>query len=175
MNEQAVAAPRLVLVGMPGAGKSTIARRLGRALNLPVIDTDHIIEEEYGTACGEIFSEKGEPAFREIEAETVAQALHRPGILSLGGGAVLTASTRQLLLTHDVIWLDVSVEEGARRTAGDTNRPILAAEDPVAHYRELHDARVPLYQEVMSFRVRTDQRKPQQVVADILGYLDTLD
>lgn len=175
MNEQAVAAPVLVLVGMPGAGKSTIARRLGRALNLPVVDTDQIIEEQHGKACGEIFEEKGEPAFRTIEAETVAAALHEPGILSLGGGAVLTPSTRQLLLKHDVIWLDVSAEEGARRTAGDVNRPILAAEDPVAHYRELHETRAPFYQEVMSFRVRTDQRKPQQVVADILGYLDTLD
>ncbi|QNQ90304.1 AAA family ATPase [Corynebacterium poyangense] len=175
MNEHSGTSPLLVLVGLPGAGKSTIARRLGRALNLPVVDSDELIEEKYGKSCGDIFSDLGEEKFREIEAEVVADALHQPGILALGGGAVLHEETRKLLLHHNVVWVDVSAAEGARRTEGDRNRPVLAAADPVAHYQQLHDQRRPFYQEVASFRVRTDQRRPQQVVADILGYLDTLD
>ncbi|AGF72580.1 shikimate kinase [Corynebacterium halotolerans] len=166
--------PKVVLVGPPGAGKSTIARRLARALSLPLVDSDRLIEEEAGKSCGEVFTELGEPAFRELEARHVATALATGGIVSLGGGAVLTESTRQLLTQHDVVWIDVSVEEGVRRTSGESSRPVLAAEDPAAHYRTLLETRAPLYRAVAGYRVRTDGRTPQQVVADVLGYLDTL-
>lgn len=166
--------PKAVLVGPPGAGKSTIGRRLARALSLPLVDSDQLIEEEAGKACGEVFTELGEPAFRELEARHVAAALTTGGVVSLGGGAVLTDSTRQLLNQHCVVWIDVSVEEGVRRTANESTRPVLAAEDPAAHYRRLLEERAPLYHEVADFRVRTDGRAPQQSVADILGFLDTL-
>ncbi|NLF91857.1 MAG: AAA family ATPase, partial [Corynebacterium marinum] len=82
--------PKVVLVGPPGAGKSTIGRRLARALSLPLVDSDQLIEEEAGKSCGEVFSELGEPAFRELEARHVQQALGTGGVVSLGGGAVLT-------------------------------------------------------------------------------------
>ena len=81
---------------------------------------------------------------------------------------------RELLERHTVIFLDISPEEGARRTSGDSNRPVLAAADPLEHYRNLVDTRRPFYQEVADYRVRTDARTPQQVVGDILGFLDTL-
>ena len=166
--------PKVVLVGPPGAGKSTIGRRLARALSLPLVDSDQLIEEEAGKSCGEVFSELGEPAFRELEARHVQQALGTGGVVSLGGGAVLTDSTRQLLSEHCVVWIDVSAEEGVRRTANESSRPVLAADDPAAHYRRLLEERAPLYHEVAAFRVRTDGRAPQQSVADILGFLDTL-
>lgn len=166
--------PKVVLVGPPGAGKSTIGRRLARALSLPLVDSDQLIEEEAGKSCGAVFSELGEPDFRDLEARHVEQALTTGGVVSLGGGAVLTDSTRELLNEHCVVWIDVSVEEGVRRTAGESSRPVLAAEDPAEHYRSLLEQRAPLYHEVADFRVRTDGRTPQQSVADILGFLDTL-
>ncbi|MDO5670330.1 MAG: shikimate kinase [Corynebacterium sp.] len=174
MTDVCHTSPQVVLVGPPGAGKSTIGRRLARALSLPLVDSDHLIEEETGKSCGDVFSELGEPAFRELEARHVADALHTGGVVSLGGGAVLTESTRDLLHEHCVVWIDVSADEGVRRTAHEATRPVLAADDPAAHYRTLLENRAPLYHDVADFRVRTDGRTPQQSVADILGFLDSL-
>ena len=78
------ARPHVVLVGPPGAGKSTIGRRLSRALNVGLVDSDQLIEEAEGKSCGEVFSDLGEPKFREIEAEHVAFALQTDGVVSLG-------------------------------------------------------------------------------------------
>lgn len=170
-----MATPRVVLVGPPGAGKSTIGRRLSRALHAPLTDTDHLIEEREGDTCGNVFTKLGEPRFREIEEEVVAEALERPGIISLGGGAVLSEATRRRLADHDVVYLEVSIEEGVRRTSGETGRPVLAADDPADRYRKLYEFRRPLYEEVASFKARSDSHSPQRVVAEILGYLDSAD
>ena len=165
--------PRVVLVGPPGAGKSTIGRRLASALNLPQVDSDSLMEQGEGKPCGELFTELGEQRFRELEAGYVARALATGGVVSLGGGAVLTESTRTLLQTHTVVWIDVSAEEGIRRTAGDTSRPVLDAEDPEQRYRDLIIAREPFYREVAKHRVRTDSRPPQGVVAQVLSFIDS--
>ena len=169
-----MSSPHVVLVGPPGAGKSTIGRRLARALNCDLVDSDELIEVRYDKPCGKVFSELGEPAFREVEAEVVREALTTKGVVSLGGGAVLTESTRTLLDNLNVVFLDVTPEEGVARTLGDSNRPVLDAADPLAHYAQLLDTRRPLYAEVADLKVRTGVRSPQQVVGDILSFLESL-
>lgn len=166
--------PVVVLVGMPGSGKTTIGRRLATALNVACVDSDVLIERRFSSLCSEVFSSLGEEKFREVEAEVIAEALTMGGVLSLGGGAVLTERTRELLLDHDVVWIDVSVEEGVRRTVNDTSRPVLAADDPEARYRMLLEQRRPLYSSVSGYRVRTDGKRPQAIVADILAHLDAV-
>lgn len=95
-------------------------------------------------------------------------------MVSLGGGAVISQANRDLLEAMTVVLIDVSAEEGARRTADENTRPVLAAADPVAHYRQLLEDRAEYYREVADFRARTDGRSPQQVVGDILSFLESL-
>lgn len=165
-------APRVVLVGMPGAGKSTIGRRIASALNLPIVDSDLLMEQGEGKACGELYSELGEDTFRELEVGYVARALATGGVVSLGGGAIVTEEVRTLLQRHTVVWIDVTAEEGIRRTAEDASRPVLDGEDREQRYRDLLEQRESFYREVSSFRVRTDERPPQRVVAEVLGFID---
>lgn len=164
--------PCVVLVGPPGAGKSTIGRKLARELGAELVDTDAMIEAETGRTIAEIFTAEGEPEFRRIEEDTVRRAVQAgDGIISLGGGAILSAATRELLRERTVVYLEISVAEGLRRTGAATHRPLLAGADPAAKYRELMRLRRPLYREVASVRVRTDGRSPGRVVRNILARL----
>ncbi|GAB2517077.1 hypothetical protein GCM10027167_19670 [Nocardia heshunensis] len=166
------AALSVVLVGPPGAGKSTIGRKLARELGVEMYDTDAGIEERAGRTIPEIFAQDGEPEFRRMEEEVVREAvLAGHGVVSLGGGSVLSAATRALLRDRTVIYLEISVGEGLRRTGASTNRPLLNGDDPAKKYRELMKLRRPLYREVASVRVRTDGRSPGRVVRMILAKL----
>lgn len=165
--------PRVVLVGPPGAGKSTIGRKLARELGVELYDTDAGIERETGRTIPEIFVEDGEPEFRRIEEGVVRRAiLAERGVVSLGGGAVLSANTRALLRNRTVVYLEISMAEGLRRTGASTQRPLLNGADPAAKYRELMRTRRPLYREVATVRVRTDSRSPGRVVRMIMTKLD---
>lgn len=167
--------PRAVLIGPPGAGKSTIGRRLAQALGTEVYDTDVAIEKQTGRSIPEIFRDDGEVQFRAVEERVVLEALRtHPGIVSLGGGAVLSQRTRDALDGHVVVYLEISVGEGMRRTGAgkaDGSRPLLAGADPRAKYRELMRIRRPLYRQVATIRVRTDGRSPARVVSTVLGRL----
>jgi shikimate kinase len=124
-------APKAVLMGMPGSGKSTIGRRLAKALDLTLLDTDAKIVETTGRTIADIFSNDGEPEFRRVEEQVVRAALaEHDGIISLGGGAITSPGVRDALAGHTVIFLEISAAEGIRRTTGGTVRPLLAGPDP---------------------------------------------
>ena len=166
-------APKAVLVGLPGSGKSTIGRRLAKALGVGMLDTDAVIEEQSGRSIADIFATDGEKEFRRIEEEVVRAALaEHDGILSLGGGAVTTPGVRAALAGHTVIFLEISAAEGVRRTGGNTARPLLAGGDRAEKFRGLMSQRVPLYRRVATIRVNTNRRNPGAVVRYIVSRLE---
>lgn len=164
--------PRVVVVGPPGSGKTTVGQALAEALGVDFRDTDQDVETSAGKAVGAIFTEDGEPVFRAAEEQAVATALaEHPGVLSLGGGAVLSARTRERLGGHEVVFLNVGLAEGVRRTGLSSARPLLAGVNPRATFKELLDARLPLYREVAKIEVGTDTRTPDEVVHAVLEAL----
>ena len=123
-------APKAVLVGLPGSGKSTIGRRLAKALDVDMLDTDAAIEQQTGRPIADIFAADGEQEFRRIEEGVVRAALaEHDGILSVGGGAVTSPGVRAALAGHTVVYLEITAAEGVRRTGGNTVRPLLAGPD----------------------------------------------
>lgn len=169
-------APKAVLVGLPGSGKSTIGRRLAKALDLPLLDTDAEIEKRTGRVIADIFAADGEAEFRRVEEEVIRDALaNHDGVLSLGGGAVTTEGVRQALTGHTVIYLEISAAEGVRRTGGSTARPLLAGPDRGEKFKKLMSQRVPLYRQVATMRVNTNHRNPGAVVRYIVARLENPD
>ena len=165
--------PRAVLVGLPGSGKSTIGRRLAKAMGLTLLDTDAAIESKTGRTVADIFAADGEPGFRRIEEQVIRDALRtHDGILSLGGGAVTTPGVREALAGQTVVYLEISAAEGVRRTGGNTGRPLLAGPDRAEKYRELMNERIPLYRRVATIRVNTNRRNPGAVVRYIVSRLE---
>lgn len=165
-------APKAVLVGLPGSGKSTIGRRLAKALGVGLLDTDVAIEQRTGRSIADIFATDGEQEFRRIEEDVVRAALaDHDGVLSLGGGAVTSPGVRAALAGHTVVYLEISAAEGVRRTGGNTVRPLLAGPDRAEKYRALMAKRAPLYRRVATMRVDTNRRNLGAVVRHILSRL----
>ncbi|ASO19929.1 shikimate kinase [Actinoalloteichus hoggarensis] len=162
----------IVLVGPPGAGKSTTGRLLAERLGVDFLDVDEYIEQRAGQTVAEIFTGEGEAAFRSWERDAVRRCLaERSGVLALGGGAVLADDTRGLLRGHTVVFLNVGMAEGVRRTGLSTARPLLAGLNPRATFKALLDARLPLYREVATVEIPTDRQGPSEVAAAVLAAL----
>jgi shikimate kinase len=159
--------PVAVIVGAPGSGKSTIGPLLAQALGVPFRDVDTDIEAAAGKPISEIFVDDGEEHFRALERAAVASALSsHEGVLSLGGGAILASSTRDLLRSHTVVYLSVELPDAVARVGLGSGRPLLSV-NPRATLRFLLEQRRPLYEEVATITVKTDRREPEEITEEL--------
>jgi shikimate kinase len=167
-----VGTPVAVLIGPPGAGKTTVGALLAKLLGVAYLDTDASVEAVAGKPVSDVFVEDGEPAFRELEREAVAAALaSHDGVVGLGGGAVLDERTQGLLAGHRVIYLETGFTELAKRVGLDKPRPLLIGINPRAQLRTMLDQRRPVYARLAVLTVPTDERDPEQLAAEIAGLL----
>lgn len=159
----------MVFVGPMAAGKTSVGKRVAKELGIPFIDTDARIVQRHG-AITEIFDKRGEAEFRRIEAEVIAREVNEPGarIVSLGGGALLTESTRELLKNHPVILL-MTTEEAVMRTVNLAKRPLLR-DDPGAWSRILEERRH-LYEGAADVTFRTDRTTKESLTRLVVAWL----
>jgi shikimate kinase len=163
--------PAVVLIGPPGAGKTTVGRIVAEHLGVAYRDTDADIERSAGKPIPEIFFDDGEPRFRDLERAAVREALAgHDGVLSLGGGAVMDDGTRKLLDGLPVVFLEVGLHDAVRRVGLDAPRPLLAV-NPRQRWREMMEERRPLYAAVARAVVGTDDRTPEDVAGAVLDAL----
>jgi shikimate kinase len=164
----------IYLIGLPGAGKSTVGRQLARRLQLPFVDSDQVIEARLGCSIRAFFERAGEPAFRDLE-EAVIDELTRSGpcVLSTGGGAVLRPANRQHLRERGrVFYLRCAPEELFRRLRHDQTRPLLQVADPLQRLRDLYAQRDPLYRETAHHVIETGRPSVALLVHTILMQLE---
>ena len=166
--------PVAVLGGPPGAGKSTVGTLLADRLGVPFADSDDLVETRTGRIIADIFLTDGEPAFRALEREAVTEALAtHPGVLALGGGAVMSEPVRGALAGHPVVFLTVGLAAGVRRVGLSTARPLLAGVNPRATFSALLAERMPVYRSVARHEIATDHLEPGAVVDAVLAELST--
>jgi shikimate kinase len=163
--------PVVVLVGPPGAGKTTIGRAVAKALGVDFRDTDADIVASTGRTVSDIFLLDGEDEFRRLEAEAVAAGLaEHDGVLALGGGAVLAEATRVTLAGHRVVFLDVGLTDAVNRVGMARDRPLLLG-NPRGQLLAMLNQRRPIYESVAKVTVVTDARTADEVVAEVLAAL----
>ncbi|WP_067502517.1 shikimate kinase [Actinoplanes sp. TFC3] len=164
-------APAAVLVGPPGAGKTTVGKAVAELLGVPFADTDHLIAQRAGKPIPEIFFDDGEQTFRALERETIAEALTSfDGVLALGGGAILDSDTREALHPHTIVFLSVELPDAVKRVGLGAGRPLLSV-NPRATLKYLMEERRPLYTSVATHTVHTDGRPPEEIATELAGLL----
>jgi shikimate kinase len=166
--------PRIVLVGMPGSGKSTVGRHLARRLVLPFFDSDHAIEQRLGCSIRDYFAQQGEQAFRDAEEQAIAELAHGPAcVLATGGGTVLREANRRALREQgQVVYLRSTPEELYRRLRHDRQRPLLQVADPLDKLRTLFAERDALYRQAAHFIVETGRPSVPTLVNMVLMQLE---
>ncbi|MEY3169076.1 MAG: hypothetical protein RL421_319 [Actinomycetota bacterium] len=162
----------VVLIGPPGAGKSTIGKILAQKMQRDFIDTDHLIEETTGKKIADIFLIDGEVEFRRIERDVVLASIKKEGyVISLGGGSVLDSEVETALSKMaEVIFLDVSISNAAPRVGFNRERPLLLG-NPRQQWISLMEKRRPIYERIATRRISTDNRKAHEVVEELLPEL----
>lgn len=158
----------LVLIGAPGAGKSTVGRLLADRLGCDFLDVDDVIEERTGRTVRDIFAYEGEAAFRTIESAVTLDLLDRPAVISLGGGAPMTPAVQQGLAGHTVVWLEVAAGRAADRVGLNVARPLLLG-NVRGQLRALLEQRLPTYAALATHRVTTDELTPDEVTEAVLA------
>jgi shikimate kinase len=168
-------AARLVLIGPPGAGKTTVGRLVAERLGVPFVDTDAVVESRSGRRIPDIFLEDGEPSFRDLERAAVVDVLATAdGVVSLGGGAVLDPRTEADLAQHRVVFLDVGIADAARRVGFGQHRPLLGI-NPRAQWTKLMADRRAVYERIAGFVVDTAGREAEQVADDVVDRLRSVE
>jgi shikimate kinase len=160
---------RIVLIGAPGAGKTTVGHGLSKVLGLDFIDTDQLIEKREGKSITDIFVVDGEPHFREVELETLKKVLTlKDVVLSLGGGAPISGQAQQAI--HEsrskVIFLDVSLATAAPRVGFNRDRPLLLG-NPRAQWQALSDKRRPIYEALADVSIKVDDMSVEAIISEI--------
>ena len=156
-----------MLIGPMGVGKTTIGKKLAKALKIPFIDTDNLITEEHGPLPA-IFEERGEPEFRRLEEKAMDKAIHVSAVVATGGGAILSATTRKRLKNVTVVYLSTDGKHIASRLKNG-NRPLL--QNGVEDWRRIYDERKPLYVEAADFEVNTSGQPVNASIQEILQKL----
>ena len=162
---------QIVLIGPPGAGKSTIGHSLAKKMQLKFVDTDSLIESRLEKKISDIFVDLGEPIFRAEELLVLAEVLKSDyGVVSLGGGAPISPQAQDLLRTSGatVIFLDISLGKAAARVGFNRDRPLLLG-NPRAQWTELMNTRRPIYESLATAVVPVDDRSVNEICADILA------
>lgn len=163
------------LIGMMGAGKTTIGRQLAASLGYQFFDTDSVVEQASGQSVSQLFSTAGEPAFRDLETQVLAElSTYRRLVIATGGGIVLKQSNWSYLQHGIIIWLDVPIATLVDRLKTDTTRPLLQTEDPQAKLQALLKDRQPLYQQAdLQISITADE-SPEAITDRILTNIPTI-
>ena len=164
--------PRALLIGAPGAGKSTVGLALAERLGVAFRDSDADIERRAGKKIADIFIDEGEETFRAIETEVLAEAVTEfDGVVSLGGGVIMREANRALLAHQPVVWLEVSLTAAVKRVGIGATRPLLMG-NVRGRLMELMAERTPIYTELAAVRVDTTDRSIHDVVEEIVEALE---